>query len=133
MNETTITLVGRLTGDPELRYTASGSAVATLTVASTPRHYDRESGKWKDGEALFMRCNIWRQAAESAADSLAQGMRVIAQGRLRARSFETRDGDKRTVWECEVDEIGPSLRFTTATVHKPDKTDTQPADPWSQP
>ncbi len=117
-NETVITVNGNLTADPELRFTASGAAVANFTIASTPRVFDRQSGEWKDGEALFMRCNIWRQAAENVAETLTRGSRVIAQGRLKQRSFETREGEKRTVIELEVDEIGPSLRYATAKVEK---------------
>lgn len=116
--ETVITVVGNLTADPELRFTPSGAAVANFTVASTPRTFDRQSGEWKDGEALFLRCNIWRQAAENAAETLTRGMRVIVNGRLRQRSFETREGEKRTVVEMEVDEVGPSLRYATAKVNK---------------
>jgi single-strand DNA-binding protein len=116
--DTTITVVGNLTADPELRFTPSGAAVANFTVASTPRIYDRQSGEWKDGEALFLRCNIWREAAENVAESLTRGSRVIVQGRLKQRSFETREGEKRTVVEVEVDEIGPSLRYATAKVNK---------------
>jgi single-strand DNA-binding protein len=116
--ETTITVVGNLTADPELRFTSSGAAVASFTVASTPRTFDRQSGEWKDGEALFLRCNIWRQAAENVAESLTRGARVIASGRLKQRSFETREGEKRTVVELDVDEIGPSLRYATAKVNK---------------
>jgi single-strand DNA-binding protein len=116
--DTTITVVGNLTADPELRFTPSGAAVANFTVASTPRIYDRQSGEWKDGEALFLRCNIWREAAENVAESLTRGSRVIVSGRLKQRSFETREGEKRTVVEVEVDEIGPSLRYATAKVNK---------------
>ncbi len=116
--DTTITVVGNLTADPELRFTPSGAAVANFTVASTPRIYDRQSGEWKDGEALFLRCNIWREAAENVAESLTRGSRVIVSGRLKQRSFETREGEKRTVFEVEVDEIGPSLRYATAKVNK---------------
>ncbi|WP_258344426.1 single-stranded DNA-binding protein [Saccharopolyspora gregorii] len=116
--ETVITVVGNLTADPELRFTPSGAAVANFTIASTPRTFDRQSGEWKDGEALFLRCNIWRQAAENVAETLTRGMRVIAQGRLRQRSFETKEGEKRTVVELEVDEIGPSLKYATAKVNK---------------
>ena len=112
-NETITTIVGNLTADPELRFTPNGHAVANFTVASTPRTFDRQSGEWKDGDALFMRCTIWRDAAEHVAESLTCGDRVVVQGRLRQRSFETRDGDKRTVVELEVDEIGPSLRYAT--------------------
>jgi single-strand DNA-binding protein len=116
--DTVITVVGNLTADPELRFTPSGAAVANFTVASTPRTFDRASGEWKDGEALFLRCNIWRQAAENVAETLTRGARVIVQGRLKQRSFETREGEKRTVIELEVDEIGPSLRYATANVTK---------------
>jgi len=116
--ETVTTVVGNLTADPELRFTPSGAAVANFTVASTPRYFDRQAGEWKDGEALFLRCNIWRQAAENVAESLTRGMRVIVQGRLRQRSFETKEGEKRTVVELEVDEVGPALRYATAKVNK---------------
>src|SRR4051812_38710859 len=116
--ETTITVVGNLTADPELRFTQSGAAVASFTVASTPRTFDKASGEWKDGDALFMRCSAWRQVAENVAESLTRGSRVLVTGRLRQRSFETKEGEKRTVMELEVDEIGPSLRFATAKVNK---------------
>ena len=116
--ETTITVVGNLTADPELRFTPSGAAVAKFRIASTPRTLDRQSGEWKDGEPLFLACNIWRDAAEHVAESLQRGARVIVQGRLRQRSYETREGEKRTVYELEVDEIGPSLRYATAKVQK---------------
>jgi single-strand DNA-binding protein len=116
--ETVITVIGNLTADPELRFTPSGAAVANFTVASTPRTFDRQSGEWKDGDALFLRCNVWRQAAENVAETLTRGMRVMVQGRLRQRSFETREGEKRTVVELEVDEVGPSLRYATAKVNK---------------
>ena len=116
--ETVITLVGNLVDDPELRFTPSGAAVAKFRLASTPRTYDRQSGEWKDGESLFLTCNVWRQAAENVAESLQRGMRVIIQGRLRQRSYETREGEKRTVFEVEVDEVGPSLRSATARVNK---------------
>jgi single-strand DNA-binding protein len=116
--ETVITVIGNLTADPELRFTPSGAAVANFTVASTPRTFDRQSGEWKDGDALFLRCNVWRQAAENVAESLTRGMRVMVQGRLRQRSFETREGEKRTVVELEVDEVGPSLRYATAKVNR---------------
>lgn len=119
--DTIITVVGNLTADPELRFTPSGAAVANFTIASTPRTYDKNSNEWKDGDALFLRCSIWRQAAESVAESLTRGMRVIAQGRLKQRSYETREGDKRTVIELEVDEIGPSLRFATAKVNRTER------------
>lgn len=116
--ETTITVIGNLTGDPELRFTPSGAAVANFTVASTPRTFDRQSNEWKDGETLFLRCSIWREAAESVAESLTKGTRVIVQGRLVQRSYETREGEKRTVYELQVDEVGPSLRYATAKVTK---------------
>ncbi|MFC7529026.1 single-stranded DNA-binding protein [Actinoplanes sp. GCM10030250] len=116
--ETTITVVGNLTDDPELRFTPSGAAVAKFRIASTPRTLDRQSGEWKDGEPLFLACNIWRDAAEHVAESLQRGARVIVQGRLRQRSYETKEGEKRTVYELEVDEIGPSLRYATAKVQK---------------
>jgi single-strand DNA-binding protein len=116
--DTVITVVGNLTADPELRFTPSGAAVANFTVASTPRIFDRQSNEWKDGDALFMRCSIWREAAENVAESLTRGSRVVVQGRLKQRSYETREGEKRTVVELEVDEIGPSLRYATAKVNK---------------
>ncbi|MEU4243047.1 single-stranded DNA-binding protein [Actinoplanes sp. NPDC026619] len=116
--ETVITIVGNLTDDPELRFTPSGAAVAKFRIASTPRTLDRQSGEWKDGEPLFLACNIWRDAAEHVAESLQRGSRVIVQGRLRQRSYETREGEKRTVYELEVDEIGPSLRYATAKVQR---------------
>ncbi|SHG30662.1 single-strand binding protein [Jatrophihabitans endophyticus] len=116
--ETVITVVGNLTADPELRFTPSGAAVASFTIASTPRQFDRNSNEWKDGEALFLRCSIWRQAAENVAESLQRGMRVVAQGRLKQRSFETREGEKRTVIELDVEEIGPSLKYATAKVNR---------------
>ena len=116
--ETTITVVGNLTADPELRFTPSGAAVANFTVASTPRRFNSQTNQWEDGEALFLRCSIWRDAAEHVAESLTRGSRVIVQGRLRQRSYETREGEKRSVIELEVDEIGPSLRYATAKVTK---------------
>jgi single-strand DNA-binding protein len=116
--ETTITVVGNLVNDPEMRYTNSGAGVATFRIASTPRTLDRQSGEWKDGEALFLTCNIWREAAEHVVQSLQRGARVIVQGRLRQRSYETKEGEKRSSYELEVDEIGPSLRYATATVQK---------------
>ncbi len=116
--ETVITLVGNLVDDPELRFTPSGAAVANFRLASTPRTYDRQSGEWKDGESLFISCSVWRQAAENVAESLQRGMRVLVQGRLKSRSYETRDGEKRTVFEIDVDEVGPSLRNATAKVSK---------------
>src|SRR5215203_5166041 len=116
--ETTITLVGNLTADPELRFTPSGAAVANFTVASTPRTFDRQTNEWRDGDAMFLNCAVWRQAAENVAESLQRGMRVIVQGRLKSRSYETKEGEKRTVYEVEVDEVGPSLRSATAKVNK---------------
>lgn len=116
--ETVITVVGNLTDDPELRYTPSGAAVAKFRVASTPRTFDKASGEWRDGEALFLSCNAWRQLAENVAETLSRGTRVVVQGRLRQRSYETREGEKRTVFEMEVDEIGPSLKFATAKVQR---------------
>jgi single-strand DNA-binding protein len=114
--DTTITIIGNLVGDPELRYTPTGQAVATFRVASTPRFMDRNTNEWKDGESLFLSCNVWRQAAENVAESLQRGMRVIVSGRLRQRSYETKEGEKRTVYEVEVDEVGPSLRNASAKV-----------------
>ena len=116
--ETIITVVGNLTGDPELRFTPSGAAVASFTVASTPRTLDKATNEWKDGEALFLRCSIWRQAAENVAESLQKGMRVVVQGRLQQRSYETKEGEKRSVIEMQVDEIGPSLKYATAKVNR---------------
>ena len=114
--DTTITLIGNLVDDPELRFTPSGAAVAKFRVASTPRYLDKATNEWKDGESLFLQCNIWRQAAENVAESLTKGMRVILTGRLKQRSYETKEGEKRTVFEVEVDEVGPSLRNATAKV-----------------
>jgi single-strand DNA-binding protein len=116
--ETILTIVGNLTSEPELRFTASGAAVANFTVASTPRTFDKESEKWVDGDALFMRCSIWRQAAENVAESLTRGARVIVTGRLKQRSYETKEGEKRTVVEMDVDEVGPSLKYATVKVNK---------------
>ena len=113
-----ITIAGNLVSDPELRYTPTGQAVATFRVASTPRFMDRQTNEWKDGESLFLSCNVWRQAAENVAESLQRGMRVIVQGRLKQRSYETKEGEKRTVYEVEVDEVGPSLRNASAKVTK---------------
>lgn len=115
--ETIVTIVGNLTADPELRFTPAGAAVANFTVASTPRSFDKNSGEWKDGDALFLRCNVWRQQAENAAETLTRGMRVMVTGYLKQRSFE-HDGQKRTVVELEVDEVGPSLKYATAKVSK---------------
>ena len=146
--ETVITVVGNLTADPEIRFTPSGAGVANFTIASTPRTLDKNTNEWKDGEALFLRCSIWRQAAENVAESLTRGMRVIAQGRLKQRSFETREGEKRTVIELEVDEIGPSVRYATAKVNRTERASdqqeqrragavdpwaTSPANPWGAP
>ena len=116
--DTVITIVGNVTGDPELRFTPSGAAVANFTVASTPRAFDRQSNEWKDGETLFMRCSVWRDAAENVAESLQRGTRVIVTGRLKSRSYETKEGEKRTVIEMDVDEVGPSLRYASAKVTK---------------
>jgi single-strand DNA-binding protein len=140
--ETVITVVGNLTADPELRFTPSGAAVANFTVASTPRTFDRASNEWKDGDALFMRCSIWRQAAENVAESLTRGARVVVTGRLKQRSYETKEGEKRTVVELEVDEIGPSLRYATAKINKTSRgggfgggsgSSGPSDDPWSTP
>lgn len=139
--DTTICVIGNLTADPELRFTPSGAAVASFTIASTPRTFDKNSNEWKDGEALFLRCSIWRQAAENVAESLTRGMRVVAQGRLQQRSYETREGEKRTVIELQVDEVGPSLKYATAKVNRTARASdaAQPAntnssgasdDPW---
>jgi single-strand DNA-binding protein len=116
--DTVITIVGNLVDDPELRFTPSGAAVAKFRIASTPRFLDKQTNEWKDGESLFLSCNVWRQAAENVAESLQRGMRVIVQGRLKQRSYETKEGEKRTVYEIEVDEVGPSLRSATAKVVK---------------
>jgi len=116
--DTTITIIGNLVNDPELRYTPTGQAVATFRVASTPRFMDRQTNEWKDGDSLFLSCNVWRQAAENVAESLQRGMRVIVSGRLRQRSYETKEGEKRTVYEVEVDEVGPSLRNASAKVNR---------------
>jgi single-strand DNA-binding protein len=116
--DTVITIIGNITGDPELRFTPSGAAVANFTVASTPRQFDRTSNEWKDGETLFMRCSVWRDAAENVAESLQRGTRVLVSGRLKSRSYETKEGEKRTVIELDVDEVGPSLKYATAKVNK---------------
>jgi single-strand DNA-binding protein len=116
--ETVITIIGNLTNDPELRFTPSGAAVANFTVASTPRTFDRQANEWKDGETLFLRCSVWRDAAENVAESLQRGTRVLVSGRLRSRTYETKEGEKRTVFELDVDEVGPSLRYATAKVAK---------------
>ena len=143
-NETNVTVVGNLTADPELRFAQSGIAVCNFTVASTPRTWDKGSGQWKDGDTLFLPCSIWRDAAEHCAESLTKGTRVIVQGRLQQRSYDDREGNKRTVFEVEVDEVGPSLRYATAVVTrattgggKPAPRQhagrPQPTDPWAQP
>ncbi len=144
--DTVITLVGNLVDDPELRFTPSGAAVAKFRIASTPRFLDKNTNEWKDGESLFLSCNVWRQAAENVAESLQRGMRVIVSGRLKQRSYETKEGEKRTVYEVEVDEVGPSLRNATAKVVKAQRTGgggsyagpsggSAPAgdDPWATP
>jgi len=135
--DTVITVIGNITGDPELRFTPSGAAVANFTVASTPRAFDRQSNEWKDGETLFMRCSVWRDAAENVAESLGRGTRVIVSGRLKSRSYETKEGEKRTVVEMEVDEVGPSLRYASAKVTKTQRgsggggSGGQQEDPWA--
>lgn len=134
--ETIITVVGNLTADPEVRFTQGGAAVCGFTVASTPRTYNKNTSEWEDGQALFMRCTVWRQVAENVGESLTRGMRVIVQGRLTQRSYDTKEGEKRTVVEMQVDEVGPSLRYVSATVNKVarEKGNYQPAtvadDPW---
>ena len=130
MNEPTLTVVGNLVADPELRFTPNGAAVANFTVASTPRSFDKQANEWKDGETLFMRCSVWREAAENAAESLTRGARVIVTGRLVSRSWETKEGEKRTVMEMQVDEVGPSLRYATAKVTKAERGATSGG--WSQ-
>ena len=137
--DTVITIVGNLTADPELRFTPSGAAVANFTVASTPRTFDRQANEWKDGDTLFMRCSVWRDAAENVAESLHRGTRVIVQGRLKSRSYETKEGEKRTVVEMDVDEVGPSLRYASAKVTKAERSSPQQqqdqrqqmGDPWA--
>lgn len=116
--ETVITVVGNLVDDPELRFTPSGAAVANFRIASTPRTFDRQTNEWKDGDALFLSCSAWRQMAENVAESLQRGMRVVVQGRLKSRQYETREGEKRTVFEIDVEEVGPSLKYATAKVTK---------------
>lgn len=132
--ETVITVIGNLTGDPEMRATPSGSMVANFTIASTPRTFDRQTNEWKDGEAMFLRCSLWREQAENAVESLTKGMRVIAQGNLKMRSYDDKEGNRRTVTELEVDEIGPSLRFASAKVTRTNRSGggnrgTQPQPP----
>ena len=119
--DTPITVVGNLVADPELRFIPSGAAVANFRIASTPRTFNRETNQWEDGEALFLTCNCWRQMAENVAESLTKGMRVIVTGKLKQRSYQTKDGENRTVYEIEVDEVGPSLRYATATVTRADR------------
>ena len=135
--ETTITVVGNLVDDPELRFTPSGAAVANFRIASTPRTFDKQTNEWKDGDTLFLNCSVWRQAAENVAESLQKGMRVVAQGRLKARSYETREGEKRTVMELDVEEVGPSLKYATAKVTRATRSAggfSGGDDPWaSQP
>lgn len=137
--DTTITIIGNLVQDPELRFLSSGAAVASFTVASTPRNFDKQSGQYRDGDALFLRVNVWRQMAEQVAESVVRGTRVVVTGRLRQRSFETKEGEKRTVVELEADEVAVSLRYATASVKKADRPDSRgfgggkatPADdPW---
>ena len=146
-NETLITVIGNLTADPELRFTGSGDAVTNFTVASTPRTYDKNANEWRDGDPLFLGCSVWRQAAENVTETLTKGMRVIVTGRLKQRSYETKEGEKRSTIELEIDEIGPSLRYATATVSRaassgrpgvgadePWGSPTAPAaDPWATP
>jgi single-strand DNA-binding protein len=139
--DTNITIIGNLVDDPQLRYTPSGQAVANFRIASTPRYLDKQSNEWKDGDSLFLSCNVWRQAAENVCESLQRGMRVIVSGRLKQRSYETKEGEKRTVYEVEVDEVGPSLRNASAKVIKSERSrpaeqrqQSKPAgsdDPWS--
>lgn len=136
VNEPTLTVVGNLTADPELRFTAAGAAVANFTVAQTPRSFDKARGEYVDGDTLFMRCSIWREAAENVTESLTKGMRVIAMGRLVQRSYETREGEKRTVVELQVDEVGPSLRYASAKVTKAQRAAAAGSaaaepDPWA--
>jgi single-strand DNA-binding protein len=138
--ETVITVVGNLVDDPELRFTPSGAAVANFRIASTPRTFDRQTNEWKDGDALFLSCSVWRQTAENVAESLQRGMRVVVQGRLKSRQYETREGEKRTVFEIDVDEVGPSLKYATAKVTKTTRSGGQGGgggfsgggdDPWA--
>jgi single-strand DNA-binding protein len=145
--ETTLTVIGNLTADPELRFTPQGAAVANFTVASTPRTFDKQTQEWRDGDALFLRCSVWREQAENVAESLTKGCRVIVQGRLKQRSFETKEGEKRTVVELDVDEVAPSLRFAQARVQRAARSQQgggyssgqgggwggQDSDPWNTP
>ena len=129
-NETQITVVGNLVADPEIRFVPNGAAVANFTVASTPRTFDRQSNEWKDGEALFLRCSVWKEVAEHVTESLTKGMRVIVQGRLKARSYDDKDGNRRTGWELDVDEIGPALKFATAKVTRAQRGGAQQSGQW---
>jgi single-strand DNA-binding protein len=140
--DTQITLVGNLVDDPELRFTPSGTAVANWRIASTPRFFDKATNEWKDGESLFLTCTVWRQVAEHVAETLTRGMRVIVQGRLKQRSYETKEGEKRTVFEVDVDEVGPSLKYATAKVNRVERSGGQSGgesrgttaeDPWATP
>lgn len=138
MNDPTLTIVGNLTADPELRFTPAGSAVANFTLASTPRTFDKQTNEWKDGDTLFLGCSVWRKSAENVAESLQKGMRVIVTGRLKSRSYETREGEKRTVVEIDVDEVGPALRSATARVTRNSNDSrhlamaaTPTTDPWA--
>jgi single-strand DNA-binding protein len=128
-NETPITLVGNLVDDPELRFTPSGAAVANFRIASTPRTFDKASGEWKDGETLFLTCNVWRGYAENVTESLTKGMRVIVEGRLKSRSYETKEGEKRTVFEVEINEVGPALRYATAKVTRAEQNNSGGGEP----
>ena len=119
---TPVTIVGNLTGDPEIRYTPAGAAVTSFRIASTPRHFNKQTSQWEDGEGLFLTCNVWRDAAENVAESLQRGMRVIVNGNLRQRSYETREGEKRTVYEVEVEDVGPSLKWATARVERTNRS-----------
>jgi len=130
--ETTITVIGNLTNDPELRFTPGGHAVANFTVASTPRTFNRQTNEWEDGETLFLRASLWREAAENVAESLTKGSRVIVTGRLKSRTYETKEGEKRTVIELEVDEIGPSLRYAQAKVQRITRSQQPPGGGWNQ-
>ena len=131
--DTPITIAGNLVADPELRFTPSGAAVANFRIASTPRTFNRETNQWEDGEALFLTCNVWRQAAENVAESLSKGMRVIVTGRLKQRSYQTKEGEQRTVFEVEVDEVGPSLKYASASVSRNPREGGQNAPQGQQP
>ena len=141
--DTTITVIGNMVADPELRFTPSGAAVASFRIASTPRFFDRQTNDWKDGDSLFLTCNVWRQYAENVAESLRKGMRVIVIGRLKQRSYETREGEKRTVYEVDIDDIGPALRYATASIQRTSRGSSADAgaapapsgggDPWGAP